>query len=468
MTLTKSQTAAQDAFTSFMEGEDTSFLLDGGAGVGKTFTTAAILRDVVGSVGRILYIFPTHKALRVGVSKLEDAGVAFVVKPTAEQLETLPLNIIVVDTLAGALGIRPMDFTLNDKGEVEEVFARSSLVASRLSKVAPALLVMDESSMCSAQDLKVVVECLEETGSKLLAIGDAGQLPPVKKVAIDFEKAFDVRVTLRDVIRQKAGSAVIDLAWAIRDGKAIDGVQGKDLVKHDDVVADYLKAVKLPVVDESKRTVFLAYKNVTVNAVQEAACQKVYGHSASTFQAGEYAVATRPGYRAVQTMFKGRPSKFPKLVIEVQNADLLRIESISTERDALLGASVEVCRVNVQGEGRTFKTHLLSEQELADPTHPFNVKSAEMYKVAVDLDAQCKATKAARGSSLDKQRKVAFAQYKELQNSVLGAAHLFAQTTHKSQGSTYGEVWMATAEILKHSSRALYVASTRTSGKLHW
>jgi exodeoxyribonuclease-5 len=467
--LTADQNTALSLVENFMTSDATSFALTGGAGVGKSFFLAHLL-STIQVAGRVCVAAPTNKAVKVICEKFDAAGVNYVFKPSDP--DAVPAGTVIVDTTAGLLGIRPLDFKLDKDGEtVKEVFGRG-INGGRLNKVNPALLIVDEVSMLSKDDNKAVIASLKETGAKYIAFGDDGQLPPVMKEAIDFSKDFEQGYTLREVVRQAKGSTIIDLAWKVRDGQDFSGVKGGDVVKSKDVVASFLKNVKAPAQNEAERDVFIAYTNKTVNEVQEAACQKLYGHGRRSFAKGELVIASRPGYRAVQSFWMGKPSKFPKMVAYVQNADQLLVESFDEgNRHPVLGVPVTITRLKVTGPERTFSSYYLSDEELADPAHPFNVESSRLLEIAKTFEAEFQKAggyKKAKGTSIDKQRKQAWAIYADLTKQIVGFAHPFAMTSHKAQGSTYRDAYVATAELLKFSGKALYVAVTRPSRKLYW
>jgi hypothetical protein len=389
--------------------------------------------------------------------------------------------VVIVDTTAALLGVRPVIVDEQDENEVK--FSANSSSGSLPKYLdSKAVLIIDEVSMVGADDFFALKLQAEGRDSKIVAVGDEAQLPPVKKQAIDFAKDFDQGYTLREVVRQAKGSAIIDLAWAIRNGeKNFESIEGKGLVRSDDVVADFLAQATAPVDDETQRSVFIAYKNTTVNAVQEAACQKIYGHSARDFRIGELVIANRPGY--VETYgtyickFTGRekPSRFPKLTQVVANADQLRVLAFDADRrHPLFGVPVTLDRVDLAAddENKVFETHYLSAEELENSEHPFNVEKKRLADAAKGLQEQVKSLRAAgkhgEAATKDEERKKAWGAFFKHEQSIISFTHSFATTSHKSQGSTYAKVFIATAELLRFNRAALYVGATRPSKELYW
>lgn len=474
--LNAGQTAALNLLTAFVASKDSTFSLQGGAGVGKTYLVAEFVKSILGR-RRVVIAAPTHKACRVLRSKLDAAGIRWAFKPAQDKLPGL--DVAIVDTTAALLGVRPV---IVDEQSADEVKFSANASSGSLPKYfdGSSILVVDEVSMVGADDFFALKLQAEARDSKIVAVGDEGQLPPVKKVAIDFAKDFDQGYTLREVVRQAKGSAIIDLAWAIRDGREFEAIEGAGLVRADDVVGSFLSQVAEPVENEGERSVFVAYKNATVDAVQEAACQKIYGHSARDFRAGELVLATRAGYTETYGTYtdkfgRVRPSRFPKMEQVVANADQIRVLSFNTERrDPTYGVPVTLDRVDLpaDAEGKVFESFYLSAAELADPKSPFNVEKARLSEVALKLQAEVKALRAAgkhgEAASKDDARKAAWTAFFKHEQKIISFAHPFALTAYKSQGSTYARVYAATAELLQFNRKSLYVAVTRPSQTLVW
>lgn len=476
--LNAGQTEALNRLSEFLASKLTAFSLQGGAGVGKTFLVAEFVKSVLGS-RRVVIAAPTHKACRVLRSKLDAAGIRWSFKPAGDKLPDL--NVAIVDTTAALLGVRPV--IVDEQSEDEIKFKANASSGSLPKYIAQgAVLVIDEVSMVGAEDLVALKLQAEVASAKIVAVGDEGQLPPVKKQAIDFEKDFDASYTLREVVRQAKGSAIVTLAWAIRNGEEdFEEIEGEGLDRNDDVIASFLAQVEAPVENEGERSVFVAYKNATVNAVQEKACQKLYGHSAKTFREGELVLASRAGYREYYGTYickytgREKPSRFPKVEQVVANADQLRVLSFDeSRRHPLFGVPVTLDRVDLpaDADGKVFESYYLSAEELADSNHPFNVEKKRLADVAKKIQDEVRNLKAqgnhAKAGERDVARKEAWANFFKHEQKIISFAHPFAITSHKSQGSTYREVFVATAELLQFNRKALYVAVTRPSKRLHW
>lgn len=478
MSLNAGQTEALASLSSFIASPDSTYSLSGGAGVGKTYLVAEFVKSLLGA-RRVVIAAPTHKACRVLRAKLSGAGISWSFKPKQDKLPGL--DTVIVDTTAALLGVRPL--IVDEQSENEIVFKANENSGSLPGYLADgAVLVIDEVSMVGADDFFALKIQAEGQGAKIVAVGDEGQLPPVKKTAIDFTKDFDRSFTLREVVRQAAGSAIITLAWAIRnEEEGFEEITGAGLNRVDNVAAAFLDQIEQPVNDEGERSVFVAYRNATVNAVQEQACQKLYGHSARSFRAGELVLATRAGYTEVYGTYtckytgKQKPSRFPRLEQVVANADQLRVLSFDeSRRDPTFGVPVTLDRVDLDAgdANKVFESFYLSAEEILDPAHAFNVEKARLAAEAKALQEQVKALRAAgkqaQAIGADEKRKKAWGEFFKHEQKIISFSHPFAITSHKSQGSTYRSVFVATGELLRFNRKALYVAVTRPSGSLFW
>lgn len=476
--LTSGQAAAFTAFFDFLRGNELSFSLQGGAGVGKTYLISLIVKALIGQGVQVAIAAPTHKACRVLRGKLDDAGIPWVFKP---QKDAIPPRTAIVDTTAALLGVRPLIDDEQDENELKFKNTGRGSLPTALSRASRSVLIIDEVSMVGREDLEQLKVSLTEYGAKLLAVGDDGQLPPVKKSAINFEEDFDRSYLLDEVVRQAKGSSIVALAWAVR--AAADSEQAESameqvlarpcediwFLQHGSISDAFIDNVALPGDDERERAVYIAYRNAVVNAVQEKACKKLYGHGRGTFKPGQLVISGTAGYREEKYFIdhsgNKRISQWPKMVQVVANADQLRVLSFDESRaDPVFGIPVTLERVDLPAgaKDRTFETFYLSEEQYGDPRHPFNVEKAELLQVAKDLQLQFK-----RGNRyVDDDRKAAWTAYFKHEQRIISFTHPFAITSHKSQGSTYKEAYVNVADLLRFNKRALYVAVTRPSKKL--
>lgn len=474
--MTAGQTAALAALDAFLKNPaQTTFRLEGGAGVGKTWLASEAIKRMLNDRRRVTVAAPTHKACRVLRGKLTAAGIEWVFKPRST--DDVPPGAAIVDTTAALLGIRPV--IVDDQTEDEIQFKPTDYgTLAKAVKGNMPVLVIDEVSMVGRDDFRMLATVMEQCGAKLIAIGDSGQLPPVKKLSIDFENDFDAGYMLDEVVRQAKGSAIIDVAWAIRRDQPWQKIAGPGLETAENVAQAFIEQVTVPMEDEGERSVFIAYRNAVVNAVQEKACHKLYGHSARNFAEGELVLATMAGYREVYGTYRDRngrvwPSKYPKMEQVVAVADQLRVLGFDkSQEDPTYGVPVTLDRIDLpaEAEGKVFTTHYLSAEQLANPAHPFNTKKKELAAEAKRLQDEVKklraAKKAQQAFEVDEQRKKAWVEFFKHEQKTISFAHPFAITSHKSQGSTYHTAFVDVADLARFNSKALYVAVTRPAKRL--
>lgn len=439
-TFTKDQEAARKSIAQFLrDPAATSMLLEGGAGVGKTFLLGEILKSIDPSLIRAVAA-PTHKAINVLRKKLDAFGVEW-----CQGFDDYTFNgsDCITGTTAQLLGIAPV---ILEEQSTEIKFGKTG--RGVLSKVMPSVIVIDEASMLGWRDFRALHDTLKSAGSKLLAVGDSGQLPPVKQEAIPFDK-FKRQAALRQIVRQAEGSAIITLAWAIREGREWIGIEGDGVHRTGRLGSEFVEVVQVPGVrPEEDREVFIAYRNARVNEIQEAACRKLYGHGRDVFAPGELVLAEGNLYR--------------EKVLLCSNQDELIVDRFMEDaRDPERGVPVVLHR---RGTGGNFQAHYLSPEERKDKAHPYNVEFSDRLALAQKLEEEKRKLHRSdtRFVDVDSRRRKAWRAFFEWRDStVLTFRHPFAITSHKSQGSTYRVVYADVNDLGRFSSQALYVAVTR-------
>lgn len=458
--LTNDQEIALSEIENFLASESTSFLLEGGAGVGKTYLLGELLRRLNSEFVRdtICVCAPTHKAINVLRRKLDGFGVQWCL---GYDDYTYNGEDVITGTTAALLGVRPI---ITDDQTSQEVSFRKTHKGI-LSKITPKILLIDEVSMLGKIDFLDLRETMKNAGSKLIAIGDRGQLPPVKQEAMPFD-LFKNTARLREIVRQASESAIVTLAWAIRDGKDWTKIEGNGVTRTDYLAESYIEQLEdsscwkvgpggktwLP---EEDRPVFIAYTNRRVNEIQEAATMKLYGHGCKTFAPGELVLSESNLYRQ-------------KIMLCANQDELVVDQFMEEARDPVCGVPVVLHHKSDPRKGK-FTAHYLAPEEHKDKAHPYNVELEARRAKAEGLAADYK--RAAPGSyerdEINVHRKRAWAEYFEWRDqTVISFRHPFAITSHKSQGSTYRKVFADASDLGRFSMHALYVAVTRPREEL--
>jgi len=184
-------------------------LFPGAAGTGKTTTLKLLLQVLTDCRNTVTNAAPTHKA----AGRFQEAlGADFADK------KVVTAHSIVY---AGAEEIREEEVELDEDGnEVVKVAEFGDELAFNRREPGTAkvgnILVIDEASMVGKEFAADIWNALPET-TKIIAVGDPHQLPPVKE-----EAGFplhEATVTLSKVYRQAEASPVLNAATNIRNRK---------------------------------------------------------------------------------------------------------------------------------------------------------------------------------------------------------------------------------------------------------
>lgn len=441
MSLTSEQQEAVDAFGLFLDNpNEVLFALLGWAGCGKSYTASfmyQMMRDKMAPWDEMLWLAPTWKATHVSGNFLREQGAEF--ETRYDRFKHLPGKMILTTTQQ-ALGIAP----IIDENQSEDKLKFAKIFKGTIEELRPRFIVIDEVSMLSRKALKIVYAAASENGIKVLIIGDPGQLPPVGEAEINWS-GIKNRHILKTIMRQSGDSMIPVMAEAIRQGKDWRHMKGNGIERVVKPAHDFLDNVRTPALNENERDVFLAYRNMVVNQVQEAACQKIYGHGRDRVEPGQIVLAQSSLTKWV------RDNRGMLVEERICNQDELRILQLHGEGE--WGYIVELERQ----DGIVFQVEYVTQEALMNPNHPYRIELKTRGDRARALQKEYKTDR-----SVDAERKDAWKSFFELKdNTVLSFAHPFALTSHKSQGSSYRRAFVDSNDIENFSSRGLYVAATR-------
>lgn len=450
--LTNDQTVALAGMSEFLNSRHLDLLVEGGAGTGKTWLVSHFLQNTDLRGRRWVACAFTNKATNVLRQKFTEGEVPWC--PANDV--NIGAGFVLTGTTSQLLGFGPTND--GDTKGTSRNFTR--IMQGLFERVAPDVVVIDEVSMLANEHMQALRDLGRRYSCKLIAVGDAGQLPPVKAKGVSFD-SFAVRLTLREIVRQAADSAIIRLGWAIRNGEPWEQIDGPGIRHTETLVEDFLGDVTVPQPggSERERSVFVAYTNRRVDFVQERACRKLYGHGHGVAAPGEIIVAEAPFSR----MCANQEELF---VTDVQMgaATIFAPSETSLPDVKAHKVTVEKKRQGPDGlESITFTAPFLTKEERLNKHHPFNEITEALRAAALRAAERVKSH---GGAAAEIDKKKAWGSFYRWQEGILTFRHPFAFTSHKSQGSTYRRVFADTDELAGFGREALYVAVTRASDEL--
>jgi exodeoxyribonuclease-5 len=198
------------------------FRLGGLAGTGKTTITASI-PDILGlqAENDVAFAAPTGKAAKVLSTKLAAHTATtvhrLIYRPIETHCTTCPTY---ADEAARCHGINKR-CPAHAATEYSEALTECGVKFRRVDPfedgiIIPKLIVVDEASMVD----EYMFDDLTALGSRLLFVGDHGQLPPVNgNLNLMAEAALDFK--LDRIHRQAEGSLILKIAYGVREGKPL-------------------------------------------------------------------------------------------------------------------------------------------------------------------------------------------------------------------------------------------------------
>lgn len=172
-------------------------VLCGAAGTGKTFSIKTIIDQCKLSKGQIAVSAPTHKAKRVIGNSIGMASSA--------------------KTIQSLLGLRP-DYDVSTFNLNSIQFARKG----RSTIQDYGLIIIDEASMINKHIKKLILDTAATSQTKILFTGDQCQLPPVKE-KVSSCLTGNIKYTLKTIVRQAEDNPISKLLQMFRSS-----IEGKN------------------------------------------------------------------------------------------------------------------------------------------------------------------------------------------------------------------------------------------------
>jgi exodeoxyribonuclease-5 len=413
-------------------------LLQGGPGVGKTFTTREIVRTLQNQGYSVGCAASTNKAAQVLTNALDIDGMEGT-------------------TIHKALGLR-----------LEESMGRTRLVPGGEASLPEFdVMLIDETSMLNDEVIDHIEQqagggggselddlfgaSSQKAGTRILYIGDVAQLPPVNQpiVARPFRDPNVKRFTLTRVMRQKEGSAILPLLAAIRgyiDEEAllsVDAFSETDLPDLRIVTRDRMgQTLDQLATHTDGDNLVIGWTNAVVDAANQEMRLRRYGEPAlkADFLPGETVLMRKPVVMNMKTLATVGET------FQINSVDLL-----DREFD-LSGGSFETIRYwSLELEGLTrVAINVVDRGSAAGWTRVLNYRRAEALSAGTPE---------------------AWREFYATRDWADDVQTHHSITAHRSQGSTYKRVVVDAHDILRNpdhveAARCLYVAASRPSQHL--
>lgn len=450
--LTAGQEAAKKAILNFIKTADASkgeyFTLTGKAGTGKTTLIQEVIREIAkdNPYQRFVVSALAHKAVQVIYGKTKKSS-----------------KFVSASTVASLLGMK-LD---QETGLFKPAGKNANIKLKRDS-----ILFVDEASMLNEQNIKLLMDAAIRTDSKVIFLGDPGQLPPIRtgdlvKYGIDslspvFKTQKDeYSAGLTERVRQVEGSPILDYAdtfwnYSTTEGQTDRRVNDEDMSRvenaqgsiefineqqADKIVPLFKQAVET---NNPSLVKIVAYHNKAVKQWNQIIRRKVYGD--------EYSPNPLPGDILMMTDTYNDPA--------------------SDDAKPLLFNSEDISVIST-GPIRTVYRVQLMDATIKDPrgkiiTVPLIIPTKENMD-EFNNNKRLLWNEAQKYKNTDRGKyKRALDMYWSYGTEWAHVEYGYAITSHKSQGSTYDVSIVDSVDINSNGfmsdiskARSIYTAITR-------
>ena len=461
---TNDQAIAVQGLTDFINSDfnESKFIygLVGPGGVGKTFVIKYIIRNCKYATSVIRFTAPTHKACRVFSQALDG-------------IETF--------TIQSTFGFR-INMNLADFDYKNPQF--DPMASPKLDNVE--LLVIDESSMLPSGLVQYINDICRKRYIKLIYVGDSSQLPPVNERK---STAFDTCVKLfylNEIVRQGASNPILNILDMLRNdiqkkttktisyfARHIGEMNYNEYGEGYSIIGrtDFIQNIATKFQDEEYTTnidkyKIIAYTNLAVTQWNNFVRKLIIDQA-------DRGIITK---NDLVMSYKTIVDEFNAVIIN--NSEEYIINDIVNYTDAKYNLKGYLIKFQLVNGGQITKPLFV-----IDHTDKFTI-----LKYVQTLDDLVKEAKCATGAVRSKRWK----EYFEFKDKYLIANNItrngqiiyqrdldygFSITSHKSQGSTYENVFVDVNDIVFDKNgqvypniddmlRRLYVACSRTKNDL--
>lgn len=405
----------------------------GAAGTGKSVLLTFIVLLMGLDRRNVIVAAPTHKACSVLRLKFEELE------------KTVNMQLPVPCTLHSLLNLSPKRA---EYGQPEIFVQKKQPYFPEVD-----LMLIDECSMLGADLMMHIDKDIVSQGIPTLFSGDPHQLRPVGETKLS--SSFKTGHTFKLLTVRRHSGPVLELATHIRNGGSLVGVQTATSAQSSVTALkaiDELEALWLGFVQEdSDNTVMVCYKNDTRRRLNTKARVALHGEHVPRFMGGDVLLSLKP-------------IDIDDEMVYPNNADIGVVDAELLDAYRPIGhldLSYRAWRLHTD-EGHVIYVLADRDEELKRAKDVGVLgKTISAQKEALGRDAHWSAVRdvKARWST----------EYFPLKKAFADVDFRFAMTIHKSQGSTYRNVFVHTdyREARQDIKQLLYVAATRASENLH-
>ena len=423
-----------DTFKEFMKDEKAwDMYITGRAGTGKTTDVAELIAYCLAADIDCVVTAYTHKACSILTTKM----------PEGTNIQTLHKFLKKCPTI--------------NNDATNKKYVQQNLKVGKSAKTR--VLFIDEYSMIGEKDLMDIREEQDECGMRVVWIGDPYQLPPVNDVQA-IKPRGKYKVLLEEIKRQAKdnplGEALEQLVSFIEGAKP-EPLKG--LIRNRDIVQDYIFT-------EHDDKVILAYTNKRVEELNESIMGRMEP------EPGDILFSPTTQHRYKFKAWEHSPS-----IVAMPFGDPIELGSKYKTLEYLISRGIVQFAVveDDEGEESTFAC-LFGHYNYKTHLDNFIAEAAEANRA---IEGSFVGYKAADWSKtnpthpLAKRRAKAWRDFLSFNSSAICLDFAHAMTVHKSQGSTYADVFLDTDDIyiaanfsFEQYLKLMYVACSRASNKV--
>ena len=450
--LTKDQEKSLELFCKWLKApyDFKPFVMKGFAGSGKTYLSMKFLKNVdeLGLCWTV--VAPTHKAVGVLREGLKNQSIQPTWYPsTIHRLLRLKLK-------------RQADIEICEKTDQTD---------SSLENLG--LVLIDEASMIDSKLLGITLECARYNSTRLVFVGDPAQLPPVGESSSSvFLMQRAINAELKEVVRHQG--PVLKLATIIRDGqiscnqppilpifnskKGNVGILGRN---------NWLEKAKSALrnsslEDDHDRARILCYTNRIVDNLVPHARRAIHGDMADQYQVlpGEVLIS-RKAVMVNASLNENEFGEEPDMLIS-SNREMVVEDVIPNSFDL---ASLGIHQ-NFENSLPTIETQI-AKVNCDQKEFSLRLMPQVGSKSRLDLDFSLNQLSNQARESGKKNSSSIWKLFFFIRDSFASLGPASVLTIHRSQGSTFGEVFI-TSDVfwpkdLEFRKRLVYVAVSRAS-----